>query len=196
MDCLPSLLAEARSTTHPYSPPSTTSRGILSIWGLSQDVVWLCRAVYNSFTKHAVPRSASWPRVRLFPLFLTQGQKAGHNTVCLANEFYLGGELDLNEDPPEPPRGSPRSFLVPLTVCVRSNVFSIGISQSHISQRTDCGAGSKDPADEPDMSLSSVAQSCPTLHPMDCSPPGSSVHGNLQARTLEWVAISFSSAGK
>ena len=36
-------------------------------------------------------------------------------------------------------------------------------------------------------------QSCPTLcDPMDCSPPGSSVHGILQARTLEWVAISIS----
>ena len=34
------------------------------------------------------------------------------------------------------------------------------------------------------------AQSCPTLcNPMDCSPPGSSVHGILQARTLEWVAM-------
>ena len=39
----------------------------------------------------------------------------------------------------------------------------------------------------------SVAQSCPTLcDPMDCSPPGSSVHGTLQARILEWVAIPFS----
>ena len=38
-----------------------------------------------------------------------------------------------------------------------------------------------------------VAQSCPTLcDPMDCSPLGSSVHGILQARILEWVAISFS----
>ena len=38
-----------------------------------------------------------------------------------------------------------------------------------------------------------VAQSCPTLcDPMDCSPPGSSVHGILQARILEWGAISFS----
>ena len=38
-----------------------------------------------------------------------------------------------------------------------------------------------------------VAQSCPTLQPMDdCSPPGFSVHGILQARILEWVAISFS----
>ena len=42
-------------------------------------------------------------------------------------------------------------------------------------------------------SVQSVAQSCPTLRdPMDCSPPGSSVHGILQARTLEWVAIPFS----
>ena len=33
-------------------------------------------------------------------------------------------------------------------------------------------------------------QSCPTLfNPMDCSPPGSSVHGILMARLLEWVAI-------
>ena len=38
-----------------------------------------------------------------------------------------------------------------------------------------------------------VAQSCQTLcDPMDCSPPGSSVHGILQARVLEWVAILFS----
>ena len=40
---------------------------------------------------------------------------------------------------------------------------------------------------------SEVAQSCPTLcDPMDCSLPGSSVHWILQARILEWVAISFS----
>ena len=40
-------------------------------------------------------------------------------------------------------------------------------------------------------------QSCPTLcDPMDCSLPGFSVHGILQARTLEWVAISFSNASK
>ena len=38
-------------------------------------------------------------------------------------------------------------------------------------------------------------QSCPTLcNPIDGSPPGSSVPGILQARTLEWVAISFSNA--
>ena len=39
---------------------------------------------------------------------------------------------------------------------------------------------------------SEVAQSCPILlDPMDCSPPGSSAHGILQARVLEWGAIAF-----
>ena len=38
-----------------------------------------------------------------------------------------------------------------------------------------------------------LLQSCPTLcNPLDCSPPGSSVHGILQARILEWVTISVS----
>ena len=38
-----------------------------------------------------------------------------------------------------------------------------------------------------------VTQLCPILcNPMDCSPPGSSVHGILQARLQEWVAIPFS----
>ena len=42
-------------------------------------------------------------------------------------------------------------------------------------------------------SESEVAQSCLTLSdPMDCSLPGSSVHGIFQARVLEWVAIAFS----
>ena len=40
---------------------------------------------------------------------------------------------------------------------------------------------------------SEVAQLCLTLFdPMDCTPPGSSIHGILQARVLEWVAIAFS----
>ena len=39
-------------------------------------------------------------------------------------------------------------------------------------------------------SESEVAESCPTLSdPMDCGPPGSSIHGIFQARVLEWDAI-------
>ena len=42
-----------------------------------------------------------------------------------------------------------------------------------------------------------LLQSCPTLcDPIDGSPPGSPIRGILQARTLEWVAISFSNAEK
>ena len=42
-------------------------------------------------------------------------------------------------------------------------------------------------------SESEVAQSCLTLcDPLDCSPPGSSIHGIFQARVLEWGAIAFS----
>ena len=43
------------------------------------------------------------------------------------------------------------------------------------------------------IQFSSVSQSCLTLSdPMDCSLPGSSIHGIFQARVLEWVSISFS----
>ena len=42
----------------------------------------------------------------------------------------------------------------------------------------------------------SVAQSCPTLYdPMDCSLPGSSVHGIFQAKMLEWRGLPFPTAG-
>ena len=42
-------------------------------------------------------------------------------------------------------------------------------------------------------SQSEVAQSCLTLSdPMDCSLPGSSIHGTFQARVLEWGAVAFS----
>ena len=52
---------------------------------------------------------------------------------------------------------------------------------------------SRDTREAPKIHWSEVAQSCPTLcDPMDCSLPGSSIHGIFQARVLEWVAISFS----
>ena len=45
-------------------------------------------------------------------------------------------------------------------------------------------------------SESEVTQSCPTLSdPMDCSLPGSTIHGIFQARVLEWAAIAFSNIG-
>jgi len=47
------------------------------------------------------------------------------------------------------------------------------------------------------LAAAKLLQSCPTLcDPVDGNPPGSSIPGILQARTLEWAAISFSNAGK
>ena len=47
--------------------------------------------------------------------------------------------------------------------------------------------------EETDVSVFSVPQSHPAVgNPVDCSPPGSSVHGILQARTLEWAVKPFS----
>ena len=51
--------------------------------------------------------------------------------------------------------------------------------------------------EEPAAAAAESLQSCPTLcDPIDGSPPGSPIPGILQARTLEWVAISFSNAWK
>ena len=67
----------------------------------------------------------------------------------------------------------------------------------HLMQRASQFIG-KDPDDAAAAAAATAAkslQSCPTLcDPIDRSPPGSPVPGILQARTLEWVAISFSSA--
>ena len=53
------------------------------------------------------------------------------------------------------------------------------------------------PMPKPSAAAAKSFQSCPTLcDPIDGSPPGSTVPGILQARTLEWVAISFSNAWK
>ena len=54
---------------------------------------------------------------------------------------------------------------------------------------------SKAQSDDNDAAAAKSLQSCPTLcDPIDSSLPGSPVLGILQARTLEWVAISFSNA--
>ena len=55
----------------------------------------------------------------------------------------------------------------------------------------------KTPILSPSAAAAKSLQSCPTLFdPIDGGPPGSPVPGSLQARTLEWVAISFSNAWK
>ena len=69
--------------------------------------------------------------------------------------------------------------------------WELSVPQSEIKPRP-LVARVLSPTNEPPK-WSEVAQSCPTLcNPVDCSLPGSSVRGILQARILEWVTISFS----
>ena len=67
-----------------------------------------------------------------------------------------------------------------------------------IQGMVECAAAAAAAAAAADAAAAAAAkslQSCPTLcDPIDGSPPGSPVPGILQARTLEWVAISFSNA--
>ena len=71
--------------------------------------------------------------------------------------------------------------LLPILLCFLLYIFSCR-SSSLIFPINSCG-----------VLLFLVPQSCPTLcNLMNCSPPGSSVHGIFQVRILEWVAISFS----
>ena len=64
-------------------------------------------------------------------------------------------------------------------------------------QKDICGAEQAGCSKRDSASAAKSLQSCPTLcDPIDGSPPGSPVPGILQARTLEWVAISFSNAWK
>ena len=60
-----------------------------------------------------------------------------------------------------------------------------------------CWVSNPSPSNFIAAAVAKSLQSCPILcDPIDGSPPGSPIPGILQARTLEWVAISFSNAGK
>ena len=72
-----------------------------------------------------------------------------------------------------------------------------GICQARVLEWVAIAFSSLHPAAAAAAAAAKSLQSCPTLcDPIDGSPPGFPVPGILQARTLEWVAISFSNAGK
>ena len=81
-------------------------------------------------------------------------------------------------------------FMTPWTAAHQVHrILSMGFSRQEYWSGLPCSP----PGDILKRKESEVAQSCPTLFdPVDCSPSGSFIHGILQARILEWVAISFS----
>ena len=91
----------------------------------------------------------------------------------------------------EEPGGSLYTWFSDLTICFGESAVLIGWGKWNISVASTAIFISTAPA------AAKSLQSCPTLcDPRDGSPPGSPVPGILQARTLEWVAISFSTAWK
>ena len=101
-----------------------------------------------------------------------------------------------NELPCPPPGDLPDPWIKPVSLALAGGFFTIGppgklparfIQKKHICISAISAAAA----------AAKSRQSCPTLcDPIDGSPPGSPVPGILQARTLEWVAISFSNAQK
>ena len=86
---------------------------------------------------------------------------------------------------PRPPDRTYRKELIPFSP--HSNSYFFLLQQLFLSIKDYAAAAA----------AAKSLQSCPTLcNPIDGSPPGSPVLGILQARTLEWVAISFSNACK
>ena len=79
-------------------------------------------------------------------------------------------------------------------ICFQGKPFNITVIQAYAPTRNAEEAEvERFSEDLQDLLESEVAQLCPTLcDPMDWSPQGLSVHGIVQARILEWVAISFS----
>ena len=108
---------------------------------------------------------------------------------------------ETNPHVPNTPQQNGQGWLVR-----QSDFLNLDISSSSLAVNVGCclnflpeqHAGNKNIKHLwPSQYAAKPLQSCPTLcDPIDGSPPGSPVAGILQARVLEWVAISFSSAGK
>ena len=137
-----------------------------------------CRKVGHGSHSRCVPSTWGWDaqnlRVRLKQLFVAQNSRNSTSEVC-KRRFH--GKEQLTPLPiPQPARGCPERMPLPTysptKVClVKAMVFPIVMYRCE----------------------GEVAQPCPTLcDPVDCSLPGFSIHGILQARILEWVTISFS----
>ena len=98
----------------------------------------------------------------------------GIHVQALWGHFYKGISPFLRA-PPSYPNHLPKG-LPPNTITLRLSFEQMNLVSEWVSEW-----------------VIEAAQLCPTLcDPMDCSPPGSSVHGILQARILEWVTIPFS----
>ena len=142
------------------------------------------------FPSHLILLVQSRSRVRLFVILWTVTPQAPLSMGFSRQEYRSGlpfsspGHLPNPEIEPESPALADGFFTTSATW--EAQFFldcPWSVCRLHSSSHSTAAAAAKS------------LQSCPTLcDPIDGSPPGSSVHGILQARTLEWVAISCSNA--
>jgi len=146
-------------------------------------------ASYSSPTEESIPLplNPSWASDFLWPIECSEYDNMSFLGLSLKSLAELSEKLQRDRD-----RETKRNLSSTATETSEMWLNSPWIprephSQHHVEQRqTIC-------ADPAQIAESEVAQSCSTLgDPMDCSLPGSSIHGIFQARVLEWVAISFS----
>ena len=144
--------------------------------------VWLFATPWIAARQASLSITNSWSSLRLMSI----------ESVMPSSHLILCCSLLLL--PPVLP--SIRVFSNESTVCMRqpkywSFSFSFSPSNEHPGSPLDTTAAAAAAA------AAASLQSCPTLcDPIDSSPPGSPVPGILQAKTLEWVAISFSNVWK
>ena len=139
--------------------------------------------------------------VLLQGIFLTQGSNP--HLLCLLH--WQAGSLPLTL-PRKPHFKAERSLFSLATknwwefqddLIKMPHTKSVHSLRYHNSAPPPCGRWGAEARERAAAASAKLLQSCPTLcDPIDGSPPGSPVPGILQARTLEWVAISFSNAGE
>ena len=152
----------------------------VELWHLNQSKVWACLA----FTLNLPPLS---PPARLFAWKFWNNliRTVTHHNHKVQNSSQSLPSTGIETSPPTHTHTSPHTYTQTHTGTHTHNTHEASFKSQLLCNQCRLAAAAK------------LLQSCPTLcDPIDGSPPGSPVPGILQARTLEWVAISFSNAWK
>ena len=145
-------------------------------------------------------RPHRWQPTRLPRPWDSPGKNTGVGCLFLLQCMKVKSESEFAQSCPTLRNPMDIVYQAPLSIGFSRQAYWSGLPFPSPGDLPNPGIESRSPASQADSLLSAAAaakllQSCLTLcDPIDGSPPGSPVPGILQARTLEWVATSFSSA--
>ena len=189
MDCRAEGSRWARLRARPGKPPTEHSPSSHAPTDQGVHPEELRLLLWSELCPSQIHMLKSWPLVPQRRLYLeTSGGSGSKEHACSAGDLGLIPGLGKS-----PGRGNSK----PLQYSCLENPMDRGACGATVHQvtkswtRLRLSLFSKDVI-KLTICVSSITQSCPILwDPLDCSPPGSPVHGSLQARLLEWVAIPF-----